>query len=129
MALFCAAYIPDQTLKECQFVSLLTKVAAKLTRARAHTQDQPDIDICFLLPFGAERPDFRGMRFHSWQQRQSTLKIEAAVPEHMLNSRHTESYIIAAIEDAVDNAADFFGEIKLPFNSQAFHSQIQATRA
>jgi len=129
MSLFCAAFLPDQTLKECRFVTVLTKVAANLTRQRALTAKQPDVDICFLLPSEHERPDFTGMRFHSWQPQQTTLRIEAAVPEPMLNSDLTENYIIAAMQDAVDNAAGFFAEINMPFDGDAFHRQIQVTCA
>ena len=126
MALFCAAYIPDPALKECQFVQVLTKVATNLTRRRTLTRGQPDVDICFLLPFEHERPDFSGMRFHSWRVEQSTLRIEAAVPESMVTSALTETYIIAAIRDAIDNAADFFSEINMPFDRQSFHLQMPA---
>ncbi|MDK2778646.1 MAG: hypothetical protein KYX62_13390 [Pseudomonadota bacterium] len=126
MSLFCAAYMPDQSLKECQFVTDLTKVAANLTRQRRLTAAQPDVDICFLLPFAQERPGFAGMRFHSWQAAHSTLRFDSAVPANMLHSPLSKRWIIAAMQDAVDNAAGFFTDIQVAFNAQAFHQQIDA---
>lgn len=127
MSLFCRAFLPDQTLKDSDFVGNLTRIAANLTRQKVSAKSEgPDLDIRFMLPFEADKPDFVGMRIHSWEEENTTLRIEAAVPNRILEADLSEQYIVAAIQDAIDNAAEFFEEIKVPFDVSAHHGQILA---
>ena len=112
MSLYCEAFLPDMNLKESEFVRVLTNIAAKLTQQR-HAQKVrggPAVDLRFLLPAGDDKPDFRGMRLHSYSQDCQRLLIESVVPEDFLHSELCTDYILAAMQDAVDNATDFFKE-------------------
>ena len=64
MSLYCEAFLPDMSLKESEFVRVLTNIAAKLTQQRhaQKAQGGPAVDLRFLLPAGADKPDFKGMR-------------------------------------------------------------------
>ena len=112
MSLYCEAFLPDMNLKESEFVRVLTNIAAKLTQQRhaQKVQGGPAVDLRFLLPAGDDKPDFRGMRLHSYSQDCQRLLIESVVPEGFLHSELCTDYILAAMQDAVDNATDFFTE-------------------
>lgn len=127
MSLFCEAFLPEQQLKESEFVRVLTNIAAKLTlvyRGQSET-GLPAIDLRFMLPAGEEVPDFTGMRLHSWDSQGQRLLIESAVPVQAINARNCGDYIVAVMQDAVDNAGDFFAEQSVTFNP-AWHHQVIA---
>jgi hypothetical protein len=125
MTLFCGAYLPDQALNESPFVGALTKIALNLTRQHNSQgrDDSANIDLYFLLPTDAEKPDFRGMRFHSYDAKHNTLRIESSVPEHLLESRHSQAYVLAAIKDAIENASDFFSSQNIGFD-RSYYDQL-----
>ena len=112
MSLYCEAFLPDMNLKESEFVRVLTNIAGKLTQERNAQKVScgPAVDLRFLLPAGDDKPDFKGMRLHSYSQSGQRLLIESVVPESFLHSEQCSDYIIAAMQDAVDNASDFFIE-------------------
>ena len=127
MSLYCEAFMPDQGLKETEFVRVLTNIAGKLT-LKIHDQapgTEPDIDLRFLLPAGDDVPLFSGMRLHSYDRRAQRLLIESAVPERLLNSKHCSAYIVAVMQDAIDNANDFFNEQQVGFNSSRQHNLVE----
>ncbi|MGB1091873.1 MAG: hypothetical protein ACPGYX_07100, partial [Oceanobacter sp.] len=103
----------------------LTKVAINLTRLcnKSLREGMPHLELYFLLPTETERPDFRGMRFRSWDAEHQTLRIESSVPEHLIESRHSEAYVLAAIKDAIENAEDFFKSQNISFD-RASYDQI-----
>ena len=122
MTLFCGAYLPDSQLTDSPFVGALTRVAANLTRMRQHSLQNrgPHVDLYFLIPTETEIPDFRGMRFHSWDQHNNTLRMESSVPPHIIQSRHGMAYVIAAMKDAVENASDFFTSQNILFDRRGY---------
>lgn len=126
MTLYCGAYLPDNDLTGSPFVGALTKVAANLTRMRQHPLQKrgPHVDLYFLIPTEREIPDFKGMRFHSWDQEHNTLRMESSVPPHMVESRHGMAYVIAAMKDAVDNASDFFLSQNILFDRNGYDLMI-----
>lgn len=110
MALFIGAYLPDRQLDESIFCKALTKVAIDLAQYRQHPlqSTKPNVDLYFLMPGKEENPAFEGMRFHSYNPETHTLRIESSVPKRMIQSQQSENYVVAAMQDAVDGASDFF---------------------
>ncbi|MDO6682088.1 MULTISPECIES: hypothetical protein [unclassified Oceanobacter] len=126
MTLYCGAYLPESGLSDSPFVGALTRVAAKLTSmsGRQTNTEDPHLDLYFLVPGSTDVPPFRGMRFHSFDRTNRRLRIESSVPAHMVGSRHCQAYVLAAIQDAVENAADFFSREHIEFDHQSYDSMI-----
>lgn len=127
MTLYCGAYLPDRGLSESLFVGALTNVAANLTRMKSNSAQtsEPHVDLYFLIPTETDVPGFNGMRFHSYDQAHKTLRMESSVPAHMIGSRNSGAYIIAAMRDAIDNAADFFVSQGIGFDHDGYDEMIQ----
>jgi len=126
MALYIGAYLPDRDLDQSAFSRALVRVATELARLRQHPLQgsMPNLDLHFLMPGREEQPPFDGMRFHSFDARSNTLRMESAVPQRMLESTHAEAFVIAAMQDAVDNAHDFFAEREGGFERDGYLSLI-----
>ncbi len=122
MALFVGAYLPDRKLDDSAFCKALTKVALDLAQYRQHPLllSKPNLDLYFLMPGKDETPEFEGMRLHSFDPSNNTLKIESSVPRQMIQSVHAESYVVAAMQDAVDGAHDFFEFQKIEFQREEY---------
>jgi hypothetical protein len=117
--------MPDRSLDESVLVKAITKVAADLAGLRDQLVQKktPVLDIVFLLPSQVEKADFAGLRLHSFDSARQILKIESAVPEKMVASIYAERFVIAIMLDAIDAAAEFFGEQNILFN-RAEHSAL-----
>lgn len=126
MSLYCGAYLPDNSLNDSPFVGSLTRVAVNLTSHRSNPlQTQgPHIDLYFLLPTEVEIPTFRGMRFHSFDSEHQRLRLESSVPAHLIESPHGQAYVLAAMKDAIENAADFFTSQNIAFDRQGYDDII-----
>ncbi|MDD5124599.1 hypothetical protein [Methylovulum sp.] len=119
MTLHIGSMMPDRSLDESALIKAITKVASDLARLRdQHIQKRaPALDIVFLLPSRQEKTDFTGLRLHSFDHTDQTLRIESAVPEKMVESIHAERFVIAIMLDAIDAAADFFNEQHILFDA------------
>lgn len=126
MAIYIGAYLPDRQLDETPFNKALVQVAAGLAQLRQHPLQSslPHIDLHFMMPGKEESPDFVGMRFHSFDRSAQTLRVESAVPLRMLGSSHAKDFVIAVMQDAIDNAAPFFDEIEAQFERDEYFSMI-----
>jgi hypothetical protein len=131
MALFIGAFIPDRQLDQSAFCQALTKVAIDLARFRQHPlqASRPNVDLYFLMPGKDEMPQFQGMRLHSFDASSNTLKIESSVPRQMIQSAHAERYVVAAIQDAVDGAYDFFEAEQIEFQRDEYLGLIDTLSA
>ncbi len=117
MTLSIGACLPDIELDASSFCKALTGVAIDLAQFRQHPLqlNKPNISLYFLMPGREEKPEFEGMRFHSFDAASNTLKIESAVPKQMIQSTHAKHYVVAAMQDAIDGAYDFFEAQKVKF--------------
>ena len=122
MALFIGAFLPDRQLDDSAFCKALTKVAMDLARFNQQSLQtgKPDLDLYFLIPGKDDMPDFEGMRLHSFNASSRTLKIESSVPRQMIQSAHAERYVVAAIQDALDGALDFFQTQEIEFQRDEY---------
>ena len=127
MALFIGAFLPDRQLDESAFCQALTKVATHLARFRRHPLQvsAPNLDVYFLMPGKEEAPEFQGMRLRSFDEGSNTLKIESSVPRQMVQSTFAERYVVAAIQDAVDGAHDFFETRQIDFQRDDYLNLIE----
>ena len=118
MILHIGSMMPDRSLDESVLIKAITKVATDLARLRDQLAQKktPDLDIVFLLPSRHEKPDFAGLRLHSFDTAGQILRIESAVPEKMVTSIHAERFVIAIIQDAIDAADEFFSEQHILFD-------------
>lgn len=126
MAIFIGAYLPDRRLDDTPFSKALTRVAAGLAQHRQNKlqSSAPHLDLQFLMPGQSDLPGFEGMRFHSYDASSNTLRIESSVPGKMLGSSHAEAYVIAAMQDAIDNAKEFFSSQEADFTSEEYFALI-----
>ncbi len=126
MALFIGAYMPDKQLDESLFCKALTKVAIDLAQFKQLPiqHSKPNLDLYFMMPGKEEKPDFQGMRLHSYDSSSNTLKIESSVPRKMLQSTRAEDYVVAAIQDAVDGASDFFEMQAIGFEREDYMNLV-----
>jgi hypothetical protein len=128
MAIHIASMIPDRALEESALINAITKTAMDLAvyRDLAIQNRAPVLDIVFLLPSRLEKPEFSGLRLHSFDAATQTLRLESAVPDKMVNSTHAERFVIALLLDAIDAAADFFTEQRVLFDAAAHIAMIEA---
>ena len=130
MTLYIGAYYPDRELVETPIGEAVTRVAACLAKYRSHTvqSSKPNLELCYMIPSALDAPDFKGMRFHSFDADSDTLRLETSVPEAMVKSRHAEAYVIAALQDAVDNAFDFYSSEARLFRRDEYQIMIESLR-
>ncbi|MCG8313012.1 MAG: hypothetical protein MI976_07320 [Pseudomonadales bacterium] len=128
MTLYIGAYYPDRELTNTPLGEAVTHVAAKLAAFKNQSiqTSQPSVELCYMVPAKDDAPDFKGMRLHSYDPASEILRIEAAIPEAMVNSRHAQDYVIAALQDAVDNAFDFYSEQKRLFRRDEYQILIES---
>ncbi|OQK18610.1 hypothetical protein AU255_12590 [Methyloprofundus sedimenti] len=131
MALFISAFLPDRQLDETPFYQALTKVAIDLAQYRKHPvqTSKPNLDLYFLMSGAGEKPEFEGMRFHSFDIKSNTLKIESSVPRNILQSVHAKRYVVAVMQDAVEGAQVFFEEQNIDFQHDQYHYLIETLSA
>ena len=125
MSITVSAFYPDMQLRESNFCNALTRVAMNLAAQKQQTaqQSRPEVEVAFLLTGRFDSPGFTGMRIKTFDSQQDKVLIETAVPEAMNESSRALEYIIAALLDAVDNAAEFLAEIEISFD-HASHTAL-----
>lgn len=121
MSISLSVFYPDLSLKESQFYEAATRIAMSLaTFSREDVQtSKPEIDVHFLLSGKFDSPSFTGMRIRNFDSKLAILRVETAVPPHIVNSDKAAAYIAAAIADAIENASEFLKEIEMPFDADA----------
>ncbi len=127
MTLHIASMIPDRALEESALIKAITKIAIQLARWRELPIQKraPTLDIVFLLPSKQEKPEFAGLRLHSFDKVSQTLRIESSVPEKIVTSIHAEQFVIAIIQDAIDAAGGFFNEQRILFDAAEHFALVE----
>lgn len=119
----------DANLQEQQLASFCKTIlgmANNFTHLNKYSlaQGHPHIDLTFKtqpLP-GQALTD--SMLLQAYEQESSTLKIELSMSPKLCSSKNASSYVIAAIQEAVDAAADFFAEQNIQFKKEDFHHLV-----
>ncbi len=132
MAIYLNTVTGSRALEGSPFDQAITQAAIKLTRARLHEDGEriANLDLTFLLPAKKVKPDFKGMRIRHYSVEDGTVFIESVVPEKMLHSEYAPDYVLAVIQDAVENAEAFFAEQSWAgFDPAGLQTQLAALTA
>jgi len=105
----------------------ITAMAIRLTQLSKTMKDNANvsIDLTLMLPSENQRPDFEGMRMTHYSSTDEVLYIESAVPLQMLHSEQADHYVSALLQDAVENAAEFFSDQGMQFCSADWQERLQ----
>jgi len=127
MTIYLNAVTGSRELEGCAIDKAITALAMRLAQLRNGQPKEADttIDLTMILPGKNNSPDFEGMRLTGFSSEEGTLYMESVIPESMLDSELAERYVSAVVEDAMDNAAEFFSKQGLRFNAQPWQSALQ----
>ncbi len=130
MPLSISALYPDIELKDSEFVQQLTNIAMQVKQLPPLNNSlTPTLEVKFMLSGHKDSPDFKGMRLRSFEAETSHLTVEAAIPLHINNSEQAFNYIIAALQDANENAGVFFAKNNIAFEQSSYMAAIDAIQA
>jgi len=126
MSVFLNTVTGHRELEECQINKAITALAIKLVKIRPMISNsfEPGIELTIILPGTTHKPAFQGMRLNGYSVNDNMLYIESAIPDTMLHSEHANEYMLALLQDAIDNGADFFTEKGLSFPRQQWLSAL-----
>ena len=104
----------------------ITTMAALLTQKsqRGELPQGPSLEITFMLPGKLDKPGFTGMRMGGYTEQDNTLYFERAVPEDLLQSPKAGEFVALVLEDAVDNATDYFADRSRLFNQSGWKTAL-----
>ncbi|MCL7422354.1 MAG: hypothetical protein M8364_15795 [Methylobacter sp.] len=127
MSIYLNAVIGSRELEGSAIDKAIMTMALRLAKARKTLGNNGGVavDLTLLLPGKTHKPDFKGMRMTRFSSTEGVLYIESAVPEKMLHSEQAELYVSALLQDAVDNAADYFSDRGLAFSHAQWQSLLQ----
>ena len=127
MTFYVGAYLPDGTSSDSIFSQSVQKIAIDLDETKKNRVNIgfPIIDLYFLLPGKNESPHFKSMRLHPFDPPNETLRLDSVVPPGMINSDHATAFIIAAMQDAIDNASEYFEQENINFDGDVHKQLIQ----
>lgn len=131
MALSICANLANKQLDLVPFRNTLTGIAIDLAHFWQHPiqRSHPNLDVVFSAPNENEPAEFEGMRLHSYESESDTLKVELSIPHQIYRSKHAKSYVVAAIQEAVDAAEDFFKIQNIVFEKDAYLNLINTLSA
>jgi hypothetical protein len=131
MTLHIATMMPDRALEESPIGKAITATAAKLVGMCHHRLQKfgPALDLVFLLPSQQEKPDFEGLRLHSYDSSTQTLRVESAVPDTMVASSHAQRFVLAVMMDTIDAAGEFFNEQRILFDAAEHLALVETLNA
>lgn len=126
MSLYISINTPSKDLEKSPIDTAITVLAANaaIEKRSGHLPHGPALDITFMLPNDKDIPPFKGMRMGGYTHEIDTLFFESAVPEHIIYSRSAPRYVALTIQDAVDNASDFFKENNIAFDTVRWYRAI-----
>ena len=127
MSLYISINKPSQEMEKCAIDTAITVLAANaaIERKNGHIPHGPSLDITFMLPHKDDIPPFQGMRMGGYTSENHTLFFESAVPEHIVYSKNASRYVVVALQDAVDNADEFFRSNNIiGFNKEHWYRAI-----
>lgn len=126
MRLFVSIKSPSQKLVKSPIDEAITFLAAHaaMENRQGHFPAGPALDITFMLSTKEDMPPFSGMRMGGYNLEGDTLFFEAAVPERITQSNEAPQYVALVMQDMVDNARQYFDEMRIDFDSDKWKSVI-----
>lgn len=126
MSLFISVNTPSKELEKSPIDNAITVLAvnAAIEKRSGHLPKGPALDITFMLPSKQDIPPFQGMRMGGFTFENQTLFFESAVPEHIVHSKSASRYVALTLQDAVDNASEFFKDQQIEFDTVHWYRAI-----
>lgn len=126
MSLFISVNTPTAAFTQSPMDEAITFFAASIAMEKrlGSFPQGPKLDITFMMTTQHDAPPFQGMRMGGYDKQNQTLYFETAVPQHMTRSRTAPQYVHAVLQDAVDNAQDYFNELGIEFDFYQWHGII-----
>lgn len=119
MSLYISTNTPSPDLDKSPIDEAITSLAAHIAveKRNGHLPQGPALDITFMLSTDDDAPPFSGMRMGGYTEENKTLFFEAAVPIQMARSTAAPFYVAMVLQDAVENARDFFDATEVEFDT------------
>ena len=126
MSLFISINTPTKELEKSSIDTAITVLAANaaIEKRSGRLPKGPALDITFMLPNKNDVPPFTGMRMGGYTTDNKTLFFESAVPEHIVYSKNASRYVVVTLQDAVDNASEFFKSNNIDFDETNWYRAI-----
>ena len=126
MSLYISTTTPSETFKESKLDSAITQMAVKLAKARSQKilPLGPSMDINFLVEGELDKTEFSGMRMGNYDDKESTLYFERAVPVEMIESNNAQEFVRLVLDDVIHNASDFFQEQEVDFDLSSWQTAL-----
>ena len=126
MSLYISVNTPTADFTQSPMDEAITFFAASIAMEKrvGKFPQGPKLDITFMVSSQHETPPFQGMRMGAYDEKSETLYFETAVPLHMTQSAVAPKYVHAVLQDAVDNAQDYFQELGVEFDFYQWHQVI-----
>lgn len=126
MSLYISVNTPSSVLSKSPIDEAITFYAASIAMEKrvGRFPEGPKLDITFMLSTRQNAPDFKGMRMGAYDNENQILYFETSVPEHISQSPVAQKYVRAVLQDAIDNAQDFFQEHGVKFEFEQWHEAI-----
>lgn len=126
MSLYITTNTPSPILDKSPIDEAITSLAAHIAveKRNGHLPQGPALDITFMLSTEEDSPPFDGMRMGGYTDENQTLFFEAAVPKLMAQSTAAPFYVAMVLQDAVDNAREYFDELEVEFDSDHWQRAI-----
>ena len=118
MSLYISTKTPSPDLDKSPIDEAITSLATHIAveKRHGHFPAGPALDITFMLSTDDDAPPFNGMRMGGYTDENQTLYFEAAVPVQMGQSAAAPYYVASVLQDAIDNARDFFDATEVAFD-------------
>ncbi len=126
MSLYIGVTSAGSDLKDSTINSVITQFAVSCAQLKQRDliPEGPSLDITFMLPGKLEKPNFSGMQMGGYTSENKTLFFEIAVPDHIINSELSRKYLTVSIQDVLFNAAEFFEESNITFDTPLWKKQL-----
>ncbi|MFZ5491779.1 MAG: hypothetical protein ACOY6E_04675 [Pseudomonadota bacterium] len=116
----------SDTLEKSPIDKAIVRVAAALARQRSRLPPGPGLEVSFSAASTDWQPDFSGMRMGGYRADDPVLRFQVAVPAALGHSPRALPYVLAALEDVLDNARDYFDELRIAFDHGGWQRLLSA---
>jgi len=128
VSLYISVMRPSSELEKSPIDVAITVLAAnaQVEKRTGRLPQGPALDITFMLPHKDDVPNFQGMRMGGYTEENKTLFFESAVPEHIVHSKSASRYVLVALQDAIENASEFFENSSVKFDKANWYQACKS---
>jgi hypothetical protein len=114
------------TLETAAIDTPIGRGAAARARQRGRLPPGPGLEVTFFAASADWQPAFTGMRMGGYRAEDPALRFEVAVPAALAHSPHAPRYVLAVLEDVLDNARDQFDALQIAFDHAGWQRLVSA---